>query len=108
MNYHFKNCKELVSIRNTFKALKAVEYDDPVKTLNKVRTFSFFSITGSSISKLLNTIFQLCIYKQYVRSTLKIVSDVKFHLAVCLAICNVSYKMCTNFKPFYVVLQSLF
>ena len=65
----------------------------PDKTLNTVRTFSFKNKACNPISKLLNTIYEYYIDKQGFKGVLNIVSCVKYQFFVCLAICNVCYKL---------------
>ena len=65
----------------------------PNKTLCTVRTFSFKNKACNPICKLLKTIYEHYIDKQGWKGVLNIVSGVKYQFFVCLAICNVYYKL---------------
>ena len=65
----------------------------PYKTLCKVRTFSSKNKACNPICKLLNTIYEHYIDHQECKGILNIVSGVNYQLFVCLAICNVCYKL---------------
>ena len=76
-----------------FRSYKLLNMTTPKITLCFVRTFSFKNKACNPICKLLKTIHDHCIDKQEPKGILNIVSGVKYQFFVCLAICNVCYKL---------------